>query len=164
MVDEKIANLGLWDTAGFVFIFFQLLHFIFFTFFELGQEEYDKLRPLSYPKTSIFILCFSTINRSSYDNITIKWFPEVKHHCPTTPIVLVGTKIDMRDDSSVDPKNRVSKEQGEALCRQVNAVKYMECSAKTQQGLKDVFDECVRIVWQVRENTKPAKKSGCMLL
>lgn len=35
---------------------------------------------------------------SSFENVTSKWYPELKHHCPEAPIILVGTKIDLRDD------------------------------------------------------------------
>lgn len=47
-LDGKSINLGLWDTAG--------------------QEEYNKLRPLSYPNTDIFIIVFSVISPESFEN------------------------------------------------------------------------------------------------
>ena len=70
-VNGQTINLGLWDTAG--------------------QEDYDRLRPLSYPSTDIFILCFSVVSPVSYDNIVSKWIPEIRKCCPETPILLVGT-------------------------------------------------------------------------
>jgi Ras-related C3 botulinum toxin substrate 1 len=63
-----------------------------------GQEEYSRLRALSYPETDVFLLCFSVISPSSFDNIKTKWHPEVSHHCPEAKTLLVGTKIDLRDD------------------------------------------------------------------
>ena len=66
------VSLGLWDTAG--------------------QEDYDRLRPLSYPQTDVFVLCFSVISPTSYTNITNKWMPEIRHHCPDTPVILCGKK------------------------------------------------------------------------
>jgi len=65
---------------------------------KIGQEDYDRLRPLSYPQTDVFLICFSLINSSSYENVRAKWFPEITHHCPNTPIILVGTKLDLREN------------------------------------------------------------------
>ena len=79
-----------------------------------GQEDYDRLRPLSYPQTDIFLVCYSTDSRTSFENIRQKWIPEVRHHCPDTPIVLLGLKNDLRNgegggdgrlmDSHIAPK------------------------------------------------------------
>jgi small GTP-binding protein len=52
MVDGKPINLGLWDTAG--------------------QEDYDRLRPLSYPQTDIFLICFSLVSPPSFENVKTK--------------------------------------------------------------------------------------------
>ena len=64
---------------------YQFCHFVL-------QEDYDRLRPLSYPQTDVFLLAFSVDNPASLANITAKWFPEVTHHCPNTPCLLVGCK------------------------------------------------------------------------
>merc|ERR1712087_739652 len=91
MVDGKPINLGLWDTAG--------------------QEDYDRLRPLSYPQTDVFLVAFSLISRASFENVKQKWWPELKHHCPGVPMILVGTKIDLRSDA-----NTVAKLQRSRCC------------------------------------------------
>ena len=76
----------------------------------------------------------------------------VSHHCPNTPLILVGTKVDLREDSSTVEKLASKKqapitfEQGLGMVSEINAAKYMECSALTQQGLKAVFDEAIRAV------------------
>ncbi|ELR18275.1 small GTPase RAC, putative [Acanthamoeba castellanii str. Neff] len=64
----------------------------------LGSGEYDQLRPLSYPGTDVFIICFSLTSPESFDNVKNKWVPEVTHFNPKTPIILVGTKLDLRDN------------------------------------------------------------------
>lgn len=130
MVDGKPVKLGLWDTAG--------------------LEDYDRLRPLSYPQTDVFLICFSVVNPSSYENVRSKWYPEVRHHCPDRPIILVGTKLDLRDDKRILKKLReyklapITYRQGLAMAKEIGAVKYIECSALTLKGLKNVFDEAIR--------------------
>ena len=121
----------------------------------IGQEDYDRLRPLSYPQTDVFLVCFSVTSPASFENVKEKWFPEVHHHCPGVPCLIVGTQIDLRDDPQVLEKLQRQKqrpitvEQGERLARELGAVKYVECSALTQKGLKNVFDE-VRAVGLIR--------------
>ncbi|CDQ73865.1 unnamed protein product [Oncorhynchus mykiss] len=116
-VDGRAISLNLWDTAG--------------------QEEYDRLRTLSYPQTNVFIICFSIGSPSSHANVRHKWHPEVSHHCPGVPVLLVGTKKDLRGDVEA---------QGNALAKQIGAVKYLECSALMQDGVREVFEEAVRAV------------------
>lgn len=76
-----------------------------------------------------------------------KWFPEVHHHCPGVPCLIVGTQTDLRDDPAVREKlskqkmQPVRKEDGDRMAKELGAVKYVECSALTQYKLKDVFDE-----------------------
>lgn len=96
-------------------------------------------------------MCFSVTSPASFENVREKWFPEVHHHCPGVPCLIVGTQVDLRDDPSVREKlskqkmQPVRKEDGEKMAKELGAVKYVECSALTQYKLKDVFDE-VRLV------------------
>jgi small GTP-binding protein len=141
MVDGKQINLGLWDTAG--------------------QEDYDRLRPLSYPQTNVFLICFSVISRDSLSNVKEKWVPEVSHHSPNTPMILVGTKSDLRQDSQF-AGNLVSSDEATNVGKEIGAVKYMECSALTQDGLKPVFDEAIRAALHHMSRKKGGGK--CTLL
>ncbi len=117
-----------------------------------GQEDYDRLRPLSYPQTDIFLICFSVISPTSLENVGTKWFPEIQHHCPGVPFVLVGTKIDLRTDSDTIERlaskkmRMVTKEEGAAKAKALGAATYVECSALTQDGLKHVFDTAIQTV------------------
>jgi hypothetical protein len=61
MIGDDPYTLGLFDTAG--------------------QEDYDRLRPLSYPQTDIFLVCFSVTSPASFENVREKWFPEVRRRC-----------------------------------------------------------------------------------
>jgi len=143
MVDGRPIQLGLWDTAG--------------------QEDYDRLRPLSYPQTDVFLVCYSIISRASYENVKTKWIPEIKHHVPDAPFLLVGTKVDLRNDAEVLKKvgNPLTKADGESLAKELGARCYVECSALTQDGLKNVFDEAIRAA--LNKNIKH-KKKFCSIL
>ncbi|XP_077099621.1 rho-related GTP-binding protein RhoF isoform X2 [Siphateles boraxobius] len=63
-----------------------------------GQEDYDRLRPLSYQEVNLVIICYDVTNPTSFDNVTIKWYPEVHHFCRDVPIILIGCKTDLRKD------------------------------------------------------------------
>jgi len=129
-VDGKLINFALWDTAG--------------------QEEYSRLRALSYPETDVFLLCFSVVSPASFDNIKTKWYPEINHHCPGAKCILVGTKIDLREDKatveSMKNEKLPSFDMGKRLALEIGAECYLECSALTQNGLKKVFEEAIRCV------------------
>lgn len=117
-----------------------------------GQEDYDKLRPLSYPQADIIILCYSIAHPTSFENLQDKWIPEIKRYCPDVPFLIVGTQMDLRDDPVVIERLRKNKTapiayvEGEKLARREHAVKYVECSAKTLTNVKTVFDEAVLAV------------------
>lgn len=152
-ISGKFISLNLWDTAG--------------------QEDYDRLRPLSYPQTDVFLMCFSVVSPISFDHVQQKWWPEINHHCPGVPIVLVGNKIDLRDDPvtiSVLREKRmvpVSREQGLEMAKRIKAVKYVECSAKTQKNLKEVFHTAAEVVVcpeLYRPSNQQKKKKQCSLL
>jgi small GTP-binding protein len=74
MVDGKPISLGLWDTAG--------------------QEDYDRLRPLSYPQTDVFLICFSIVSPPSFDNVKakVRRLPPYRHNTSTllTPSLVVS--------------------------------------------------------------------------
>jgi small GTP-binding protein len=105
------------------------------------------LRPLAYPQTDVFLVCFNVTSLVSFENVKVKWLPEVRLHCPNARCILVGTQIDLRHDPYVMDKlmqqkeRPVASEQGERLARELGAIKYLECSALTQTGVKTVFDE-----------------------
>ena len=129
----------------------------------------DRIRPLSYPQTDIFLVCFSVVSPTTYDNISKKWLPELRHHSPDVPFLLIGTKTDLRSDESVNAEltekkqSCLTKEQGEVLCKEFNGIKYLECSAKSQDGLKAVFDFAISSVLSDRA-AKSKKKNRCLIL
>ncbi|KAK4337302.1 hypothetical protein RND71_043588 [Anisodus tanguticus] len=128
-----------------------------------GQEDYDRLRPLSYPDTDVVLLCFSIDNVDSFNNLHEKWIPEIKRFCPNAPIILVGNKIDLRDDkktiTELMKKNQrpVSHEEGKLMAKNINAYDYFECSAKNNQGVKKVFETATRAAFQKKIQKKNSK-------
>jgi len=148
MVDNHFVNLSLWDTAG--------------------QEDFNKLRPMSYTQAEVFIVCYSVVEPSSLRNIKKIWHPEIKHHAGGTPYLFVGTKCDLRDDTATLEKlERLGEkplifEDGAKLAKELQAVKCMECSALTQEGLKEVFEEAMRC--SMRSGAKTGSAGCCQLL
>ncbi|XP_063712793.1 ras-related protein Rac1-like [Symsagittifera roscoffensis] len=136
--------LQLWDTAG--------------------QEDYDRLRPLSYPMTHIFLMCFSFDRMDTVANLKSKWEPEVKHHCPNTPILLIGTKLDLKKTNKEEIKKSssiVTTKTGKALEKSIGACGYVECSAKTKEGITLVFEKAVT---SCISKTITPKKRPCRIL
>ncbi|KAJ1393754.1 Small GTPase superfamily [Sesbania bispinosa] len=164
VVDGSTVNLGLWDTAG--------------------QEDYNRLRPLSYRGADVFLLAFSLISRASYENVAKKWIPELKHYAPGVPIILVGTKLDLRDDKQFlqDHPGAVpittaqelaicycflyTCHYGEELRKLIGAPVYIECSSKTQKNVKAVFDAAIKVVLQPPKQKKNKRKGqkACSIL
>lgn len=135
-VNGKQVELSLWDTAG--------------------QEDYDRLRPLSYPDTDVVVVCFSIDSPDSLDNISEKWAPEVKHYCPRVPIILVGNKKDLRNDPDTIEnlakmkQEPIKTEEGRAVAEIIHAFAYLECSAKLREGVKEVFQTATKAALQMK--------------
>ena len=131
-----------------------------------GQEDYDRLRPLSYPDTDVILMCFSIDSPDSLENIPEKWTPEVHHFCPNVPIILVGNKRDLRNDENTKrellkmKQEPVKYEEGHAMATKIGANHYLECSAKTKDGVREVFESATRAALQNRSR----KKHKCILL
>jgi len=135
-----------------------------------GQEDYDRLRLIAYPNTDVFLVCFSIINPDSYDNVREKWVPEIQKHCGQAPFLLVGTQMDLRTDPATitnlekKTKKPVNAEQGKRLASELGAVAYVECSALTQEGMKNVFDEALMAALNKEDEEENKKCCPCTLL
>ncbi|KAJ3286496.1 GTP-binding protein Rho1 [Rhizoclosmatium sp. JEL0117] len=129
-LDGRPLSLSLWDTAG--------------------QEEYARLRPLSYPDSHAILIAFSIDSPDSLENVVENWIAEVAHYCPKVPIILVGCKKDVRHDPRVIEELRrlgqspVTEQQGAEVARKIGAFRYVECSARTFEGVDMVFDQAAR--------------------
>ncbi|KAJ3731734.1 P-loop containing nucleoside triphosphate hydrolase protein [Lentinula guzmanii] len=145
-VDDQLVELSLWDTAG--------------------QEEFDRLRSLSYAETHVVMICFSVDNPISLENVETKWLDEILEFCPGVKLVLVALKCDLRDDYSIKERlqrfgsHPVQYEEGLAVARRIRASRYLECSSKHNRGVSEVFYEAARVSLSSRNRGS----SGCVIM
>ena len=125
-------------------------------------SSYDHIRPLSYPNANVFLICFSVDSPTSLENVKYKWVPEVRKHRPGAPIILVGTKADLRSATG-KARELISLEVAEQESKAVRAIKYMECSAMKNENVKEVFEEALYNGLFPPE-VKTDKKKSCTLL
>ncbi|XP_062502266.1 cell division control protein 42 homolog isoform X2 [Corticium candelabrum] len=136
-----------------------------------NYADYDRLRPLSYPMTDVFIICYSSVRPSSLFNVKEKWVPEIRYHAPSAPFILCATMTDLRNDLreiqqlAKNKERPIYTEVGQRVAKELHATAFVECSALTQKGLKDVFDEAILAVVNPPEETKPKKRNKkCRIL
>ncbi|XP_074644101.1 ras-like GTP-binding protein rhoA [Tubulanus polymorphus] len=150
-VDNMKVELALWDTAG--------------------QEDYDRLRPLSYPDTDVILLCFAIDSPDSLVNVKENWLPEIKHFCPHVPYILVGNKKDLRCDAVLISELAKTKQypikecDGELMKELIGAEDYIECSAKTRDGVRETFEAATRAaIHTSKKHPKSSWKQRCAFL
>ncbi|KAI5922273.1 putative RHO3 protein [Camillea tinctor] len=155
-VDNVHIELSLWDTAG--------------------QEEFDRLRSLSYDNTDVVVLCFSVDSKDSLENVESKWKGEIEENCPGVKLVLVALKCDLRENGEEDEdpaasgndnpqrekKPMIDYNQGLDVARRIKAMRYLECSAMRNRGVNEAFTEAARVALSV----KPAGEgdSSCVIM
>lgn len=123
-VGERVIELSLWDTAG--------------------QEDYDRLRPLSYPGSDVIVICYSVDSKTSLLNVSRKWFPELKKNCPDVPRILVGCKQDLRSTIDNDNLDYTTIEDINECAKAIGAVSQIECSALEMKNIVLVFEKAAR--------------------
>jgi len=156
-LDGQVITLTLWDTAG--------------------QEDYARLRPLSYPNTDVFLICFSMTSRTSLNNIQQKWIPELMQYNKSHPtetnnkvpkFILVGNKQDLwealPESSDKISVAEIQKFMKDTQSEQIKGFKM--CSAKTGDNVEDVFSYCCRVGLGTLKEDKPrnTNKGGCAIL
>jgi small GTP-binding protein len=135
-------DLLLWDTAG--------------------QDDYDRLRQLSYPDTDVLVLCYSVDMPTSFANVTEKWVPELRHFCPNVPIVLVALKTDMLEDEAALRRLRdegvtpVPIDQGRQLAYEIRAVAFVDASSLKNHNVQLVFQRAAEAATQFIRKPKRA--------
>jgi small GTP-binding protein len=130
-----------------------------------GREENGRLRPLSYPETDFFILCFSIDNPKSLQNLKDVWVPEYEKLCTTAAKILVGNKEDKRNDPTsiekMKEKNLKFVEENEAIemQKELGAFAYLQTSAWTHVNVDEIVDQCLKFYLKekLKETKKPSK-------
>ncbi|KAK7684366.1 Rho GTPase [Cerrena zonata] len=140
-LDGKPVQLALWDTAG--------------------QEEYERLRPMSYSKSHVILIAFGIDTPDSLENVTVKWIEEVRSICgPQVPVLLVGCKSDLRPphlaNSTEESTEFVTRPQAERVAQLIGARAYKECSALKIEGVDDVFEAATRASMLMRDGVTGA--------
>lgn len=137
--DVEIGNapykLHIWDTAG--------------------QDEYDRLRPLSYQGANAILLCFALDSKQSFVNLSERWLGEVKHYCKDAKIIIIGTKADLRQAGN---PNHVTDEEAKGFLAENKCDAFIPCSPKSGNGVDQVFPAVAKACNQKK------KKKGCLLL
>ncbi|KAM0277765.1 hypothetical protein ACHAQH_005558 [Verticillium albo-atrum] len=157
-VDNVHIELSLWDTAG--------------------QEEFDRLRSLSYDDTDLIVLCYSVDSKDSLENVESKWVGEIADNCPGVKLVLVALKCDLRESNDEDngdadgqpqapqPGEKrnptlINYDQGLEVARRIQASRYLECSAMKNRGVNEAFTEAARVALSVK---KERDESKCIVM
>ncbi|KAJ3120812.1 GTP-binding protein Rho1 [Physocladia obscura] len=144
-LDGRHVTLALWDTAG--------------------QEDYSRLRPLTYTDSHAILICFSIDSPDSLENVVENWITEVTHFCRNVPVILVGCKKDLRTDPKTvaflekNGQEPVLTEQGQSVAAKIRA-KYFECSALTGEGVNNVFEYAARVAMAYRYGGVKARPPG----
>ncbi|KAI7905185.1 YIL118Wp-like protein [Cokeromyces recurvatus] len=158
-INDKLSiELSLWDTAG--------------------QEELDRLRVFSYDNTHAILVCYSINNRTSLDNIVNRWIHELQKECPQAKMILAALKCDLRSSSSSSSSSSTSTstsntnkiilyKEGLAVAKEMNAIRYFECSAKHNRGVQECFEQAAKIALTVHLPNDPLlkkKNKQCMIM
>ena len=100
----------------------------------------------------MFVVCFSVVDRDSFESIKEFWLPEMKRNMHRKkPVVLVATQTDLRNTTDYDSDVPVTKSEGETLAKDIGALTYVECTVCKENTVKTVFSEVVQAALKYRK-------------
>jgi small GTP-binding protein len=141
LFEGSTYTVDLWDTAG--------------------QEDYDRMRSLSYPKTDVFIVCYSVISPNSFSNVKYKWRYELKELAPTVPKILVGLKNDLRDDPQFT--NFVDKTEADEFAKANSFEAHCLCSSLNREGTSELLNIAIKTAIEHKNKKSESKTSKCII-
>ena len=113
------VRLQLWDTAG--------------------QEKFKSLAPMYYRSASVAVLVYDVTQKGSFEGLR-DWACEIREKAPhNIQLVVIGNKIDIEEDRCI------SSDAGEELAKELNAAHYGETSAKTGDGITEIFSKVAEL-------------------
>merc|ERR1711962_1945015 len=117
-----------------------------------GEQGSNPGREVAYREADVFLVCYKICSPSSLFSAINHWVPEVRGVAPMTPLLLVGCQTDLRGDRTVlaalsrQGRSPVSTEQARSFSQQIEAVGYLETSAKaSSKGPESVFQLAAQI-------------------
>ncbi|BFU24252.1 Rho family GTPase [Entamoeba histolytica HM-1:IMSS-B] len=122
----KQVILDLWDSTGF--------------------DNLPSMRQPLYSNVDIILVCYSVVNKNSFINVKNKWYPEMKSLCPHTPFFLIATQSEKRNKCSEVKNHLISTGDGLQLSKELNAIEFIECSAKNNENVDYIFEQCIKVL------------------
>ncbi len=125
-----------------------------------GIPDFDRVRPLAYANVEIVLICFNIDEPQSITNVVKKWNPEIRHFCVQCAVILVACKIDLRDDPEIILKLKQQGEKpvktrtGKKVASKIHADAYVECSARTREGVQELFTTAARLAFKKQHYTR----------
>jgi small GTP-binding protein len=108
-----------------------------------GQAHYEKIRGMYYRDAKGALLVYDVTNPESFKNLD-KWVAELEENLGRkVPVLLVGNKIDL--------ERKVSREEAVGYAMK-NKFQFVECSAKTGEGVEDAFRKLAVEIYKIEEN------------
>ncbi|KAG2379007.1 hypothetical protein C9374_007645 [Naegleria lovaniensis] len=115
-------------------------YYIYFR--EINKENKSLLKSHAI-KEDMFFVCFSIFDKRSFSK-TKKLIREIRAKSKTTkPIILVGMKIDLRDEEGSEQVKLIKTEQGEEYKTRFKLFSYREISNKTRVGISDLLVDAI---------------------
>ena len=134
-INEKIFRIQIWDTAG--------------------QENFKSITKAYYKNCVCAMVVYDITKRQTFDNIQT-WLDDVRNESPKNAlIILIGNKIDLYQE------RQISYDEGNDFAKK-NEIMFAETSAKTGEGVDDIFRKSAKEIEQrINDNFYDLSSESC---